>query len=97
MPKSISVADVKRDFSAVLHDVSSGHEHFVINKKGRPMAAMVSVEDLNMIEAQQRGVKGKGLLAAIGAWEDFDDFDAIAGSLRDARQKANDKDAEGLE
>ncbi|PIP06076.1 MAG: hypothetical protein COX52_08575, partial [Syntrophobacterales bacterium CG23_combo_of_CG06-09_8_20_14_all_48_27] len=49
MPKKIGVAEVKKQFSAVIGEVSLKGEHFIIEKKGKPMVAMVSVKELGMI------------------------------------------------
>lgn len=57
MSKNIGVAEVKKQFSAVISEVSLKGEHFVIEKKGKPMAAMVSVKELEMIEGS--GTKEK--------------------------------------
>ena len=75
MPKKMGVAEVKKQFSGVISEVSLKGEHFIIERKGKPMAALVSVKDLEMIEGLKIREKKKGLLAAISAWEDFDDLE----------------------
>ena len=96
MSKKIGVAEVKEHFSAVISEVSLKGEHFVIEKKGKPMAAMVSVKELDMIEVSKRREKRKGLLAAIGAWEDFDDLEKLVTTIYEGRRKAKDRGAGGL-
>lgn len=96
MSKKIGVAEVKKHFSAVISEVSLKGEHFVIEKKGKPMAAMVSVKELDMIEVSKRREKRKGLLAAIGAWEDFDDLEKVVTTIYEGRRKAKDRGAGGL-
>ena len=91
MPKRIGVAEVKRDFSAVISEVSLKGGHFIIEKKGKPMAAIVGLEDLEIIEAPKREAKKKGLLAAIGAWEEFDDLDQLVVRIYERRGKAKER------
>ena len=54
MAKNIGVAEVKKSFSVVISEVSLKGEHFVIEKKGKPMAALVSVEELQRIEGARK-------------------------------------------
>ncbi len=54
MSRNIGVAEVKKSFSAVISEVSLKGEYFVIEKKGKPMAALVSVNDLQLIPKQAR-------------------------------------------
>jgi len=92
----MGVAEVKRHFSTVISKVSLNKEHFVIEKKGKPMAAMVSIEDLEIIESLKKTGQKKGLLAAIGAWEDFDDIDKAVTIIYDERRKSKDREVEDL-
>jgi len=71
-------------------------EHFVIEKKGKPMAALVSVQELQLIEASKEREKKKGLLAAIGAWEDFEDLESTVSAIYERRKKTKDRSAGGL-
>jgi antitoxin (DNA-binding transcriptional repressor) of toxin-antitoxin stability system len=82
MSKNIGVAEVKKAFSAVISEVSLKGEHFVIEKKGKPMAALVSVQELQRIEDSKEKEKKNGLLAAIGAWEDFEDLESTVSLIR---------------
>jgi antitoxin (DNA-binding transcriptional repressor) of toxin-antitoxin stability system len=91
MPKKIGVAEVKKQFSTVISEVSLKGEHFIIEKKGKPMAAMVSVKELGMIESSKMKEKRKGLLAAISAWEDFDDLEKMVMSIYEGRRKAKER------
>lgn len=96
MSKNIGVAEVKKQFSAVISEVSLKGEHFIIEKKGKPMAAMVSVKELEMIEGSGTKEKKKGLLAAIGAWEDFDDLENTVMTIYKERRKSKSRVVGGL-
>jgi prevent-host-death family protein len=96
MPKRIGVAEIKRDFSEVISEVSLKGRHFVIERKGKPMAALVGLKDLEMLEAPKADEKKKGLLAAIGAWEEFDDLDQLVMKIYEKRGKAKERDIRRL-
>jgi len=96
MSKNIGVAEIKKSFSAVISEVSLKGEHFVIEKKGKPMAALVSVQELQRIEDSKEKEKKKGLLAAIGAWEDFEDLESTVSAIYERRKKSKDRSAGGL-
>ena len=96
MSKNIGVAEVKKSFSAVISEVSLKGEHFVIEKKGKPMAALVSVQELQRIEGSKEKEKKKGLLAAIGAWEDFENLESAVSAIYERRKKSKDRSAGGL-
>lgn len=87
MTKKIGVAEVKKQFSTLISEVSLKGEHFIIEKKGRPMAAVISVKDLDRM-GEPKEQRRKGLLAAIGAWEEFDDFEKVVVEIYKGRGKA---------
>ena len=41
-------------------------EHIIITKRGRPFAAIISIEDLELLEKVQAGSPEEGLLGAVG-------------------------------
>jgi antitoxin (DNA-binding transcriptional repressor) of toxin-antitoxin stability system len=96
MSKNMGVAEVKKAFSAVISEVSLKGEHFVIEKQGKPMAALVSVQDLQRIEGAKEIEKKKGLLAAVGAWEDFEDLERTVSDIYKKRKRSKDRSAGGL-
>ena len=87
---------MKKSFSAVISEVLLKGEHFVIEKKGKPMAALVSVQELQRIEGSKEREKKKGLLAAIGAWEDFEDLESTVSDIYKKRKRSKDRSAGGL-
>jgi len=91
MTKKIGVAEVKKQFSLLISEVSLKGEHFIIERKGKPMAAVVSVKDLDMIEDPKIREKKKGLLSAIGAWEDFDDLEKTVEEIYNGRGRAKER------
>ena len=91
MPKNIGVAEVKKHFSEVMSQISQIGEHFIIEKKGKPVAAMVGLKDLELIEKLGKEGERKGLLAAIGAWEDFEGLDNVIKDIYNKRKRALDR------
>jgi len=94
MPKNIGVAEVKKHFSEVMSQISQVGEQFIIEKKGKPMAAMVGLKDLEMIEGSSKKEKRKGLLAAIGAWEDYEELDKVIKDIYKNRKRSRDRKAD---
>ena len=84
-----SVADAKKNLSELMSRAAYNNERFLIQRRGKPMAALVSVEDLARLEKQP--VTPKGLLAAVGAWADFDNLDQIIEDIYKQREQAQDR------
>jgi prevent-host-death family protein len=76
--KKVSVAEAKAQFSALTARVAYGGEQFVIERRGKPMAALVSMEDLERLERKRASSQPRGALALIGAWNDVDDAEIDA-------------------
>jgi hypothetical protein len=72
-------------------------ERFIIERKGKAMAALVNVKDLGKLETYPKDNGKKGLLAAVGAWEDYPRLDQLVRDLYAARGKAKDRRVKRLE
>jgi len=70
--KRISAAEAKAHLSSLMARVAHGGERFIIERRGKPMAALVAAEDLQRIEGGNED-KPKGALALLGAWPDATD------------------------
>ena len=85
--KEVGVAEAKRRFSELLARAAFAGERFLIERRGKPIAALIGLEDLLHLEAlSPRGTEPEaeaeaeepqGLLAAAGAFADYEDFEAI--------------------
>jgi len=76
MTKRISAAQAKAQFSALVALVAYGGEHYVIERRGKPLAALVSVDDLERLEqGRATSARPQGALAIVGAWREVDDHD----------------------
>lgn len=95
MSKTISVGEAKRRFSELMSRVVYAGERFIIERKGKPMIAVVRVEDLKKLEATPTK-ETKGLLAAVGAWEEFEDLDEIVAQIYEFRKRERERKVSGF-
>lgn len=90
MTTRVSVAKAKAELSALMAAVAYQGRHVIIERRGRPMAALVSVDDLEQIGRERAAsTRPRGALALIGAWSDVDDreIDAIVADIYAAREQ----------
>jgi prevent-host-death family protein len=50
MLKKISTADARKKFANVVNRVAFGNEAFVLTRRGEALAALVSVQDLKLLQ-----------------------------------------------
>ena len=86
MTETINVADAKKRLSELMSRAAYNQERFLVQRRGKPMAALVSIEDL--AELEQQRVPTQGLLAAVRACADFDDFDSMIENIYLQRGRA---------
>lgn len=70
MARALSVAEAKRRFSDVLGAVKHRGERVVVERRGRPVAAIVPLDDLARLE----GAPHRGFLALVGSFRDAKAF-----------------------
>lgn len=86
----ISLAEAKARFSAIVDGVLHHGEHYLIERHGRPVAALVSVAELDRLEELRPPAEHPaGAMALIGLWHDVpdEDIDALVADLRAARER----------
>lgn len=76
MHRRVSAAQAKAQLSALSAEVAYGGQRVVIERRGRPLAALVSMADLELL-GQDRAASARpcGALALAGAWREVDDED----------------------
>ena len=89
MSETMNVADAKKRLSELMSRVAYNNERFLVQRRGKPMAALVSAEDLALLE--QQPVSSQGLLAAVGACADFEDFDLMIENIYLQRRLSEDR------
>lgn len=81
MAEKIRATEAKAHLSALMARVGYGGEKFIIERRGKPLAALVGVEDLERLEEERAGSTGRplGAIAFVGAWGEAEekDFDAV--------------------
>ena len=76
--KNVSVAEIKNKLSEYIARVSVTGEHIVITKRDRPVAALVSMDQLERLKTRD---EAEGLASAVGKWESFGEIsDSVIGA-----------------
>ncbi len=50
---TVSIAEIKRSVSVLINRVAYGRERVILTSRGKPKAALVSMEDLHRLESQE--------------------------------------------
>lgn len=69
--KTVSIAEAKSNFSEYVSRAAFMGEKILLTKRGKPVAAIVSCNDLEKLKALK---KAEGLKSVIGKWKDFEDI-----------------------
>jgi prevent-host-death family protein len=85
MTSALGVGEAKKRLSELMSRVVYRGERFLIRRRGKPMAALVSPEDLARLE--QEPTSPKGALAAVGAWVDFEGLDEVVREIYEQRER----------
>ena len=85
MREELGVAELKRRFSELLNRVELKGERIEIYRRGRRVAALVPLAEVDETRDQEARPK-RGLAAATGIWEDFQDVDGFLASVRPNRR-----------
>ena len=73
MQHEASIAEAKRRFSAWVRHAEHG-EAVVITRRGKPVAALVSAEDLAVLERLHAAGPDAGLAGLAGGWQGSDEL-----------------------
>lgn len=98
MAKSFSTADIKARLSEMISKVVYSRERVVVLRRGKPVAALVSLEDLQRLElldfATHEQLVSHPIMRAFGGWADREDLDDLVAELYDAREAATGREVE---
>jgi len=50
VPTKISTADARKRFADVINKVAYSKEPFILTRRGKPLAALISIEDLMLLQ-----------------------------------------------
>ncbi len=74
MARRISAAQAKAQLSDLMARVAHRGEHYIIERRGKPIAGLVSVDELEMLEqGKATSDHPLGALALVGAWCEVED------------------------
>ncbi len=77
MITKVSVARAKAEIAAIMNQVAYSGEHVVIERRGKPMVALVTIEEFELIQRERpHSTRMQGALALTGAWNDLEDWEA---------------------
>ena len=80
----VSVAEAKSHLSELIARSAHGHERFIITRRDRPVAALVSLQDLAIIEQHK---ERQGLATLVGLWPNFEEVAESIENLDELRSK----------
>lgn len=64
-PGHVSVSEAREDFAELVNRAAYGHERVLVSRHGRPVAAIVSVEDVEFLERMEDEFDLKAALEAL--------------------------------
>ena len=79
----ISIASAKSRFSELVAKASYTQQRFIITRRNKPVAALVSLEDLQAIEQHE---ERKGLASVAQKWRGFEEVSDSLENLSQLRQ-----------
>ena len=88
--KKVRVTEAKAQLSALMARVGYGGERFLIERRGRPLAALVGVGDLERLEREgDAPSRPLGVLALVGAWGEVEerDLESVVGEIYAERKR----------
>jgi len=74
--KQVSTVQLRKEISSLLSHVVDNDQHVIIERRGKPLAALVSVDALALMEQKRTtSANSLGALGLVGAWGDVEDQD----------------------
>ena len=90
----VGIAEMKRDISAIVNRVAFGRERLIVLRRGKPVAALVSVDDLRRLERLD-SIRAGGesenvhpIMRAFGGWANRTDLDELLTEIYADREVA---------
>ncbi|MCP4753681.1 MAG: type II toxin-antitoxin system Phd/YefM family antitoxin [Proteobacteria bacterium] len=83
MNQTVSIAEIKSRLSDYVAKSDFKGDRFIITKRNKPVAALVSIDDLQAIEQQE---EKEGLISAVGKWKDFQEMEKILEDVFSSRK-----------
>ena len=83
MTTSLGTTEIKARLSEIIGRIRFGDERVIVLRRGRPVAALVSIHDLRRLEAAEAAESGDNsddghpIMRAFGGWADRTDIDDL--------------------
>ncbi len=77
---SVSVSTARSKFQELLNRVGFGRERILVERRGKPIAAIISIEDLKRLEAIEDALDSAKLRRAVEENESFVTLESIVAS-----------------
>jgi prevent-host-death family protein len=90
MAKRVSAAQAKAHFATLVGEVAFGGQCVIIERRGKPLAALVSLADFERLEQEHAtSARPIGALALVGAWRDVldEELDTLVLDIYSARER----------
>lgn len=84
MSQTISVSEMKSHLSEYISKSTYRNERFIITRRNKPVAALVNIDDLQLIEQKEERL---GLAALLGKWKNFDEIERTLKDIPKLRKK----------
>lgn len=94
MTEEINIANAKRHLSEIIDRASSSGTRFILKKRQKPLAAIISIRDFENIKIKEDFEKKGTLLAASAAWAEYELLDEIIQDIYLARLVSVDRAVE---
>ena len=94
MATPVDLGDAQTRLAELAGNAEAEHVRYLIRSGGRPVAAIVSVTDLERLGCAPHTAPPEGLLAAAGALADFPEFEEIMRQVVVERAVALDRDVD---
>ena len=65
----VTADDMRQDFAAVLDRAAAGKERVIVTRRGKPSVAIVSMEDVELLEEIEDRLDAKDFRAAFREWK----------------------------
>jgi prevent-host-death family protein len=89
--KKVRVTEAKANLSALMARVAYGGERYLIERRGKPLAALVGVGDLEHLEGELGDVSPRplGAVALVGAWGEIEarDLESVLEEIYTGRER----------
>ncbi len=84
MSKTVPLAKMKSHLSEYIAKSTYKRERFIITKRNKQVAALVNIDDLQLIEQKEERL---GLASLIGKWKHFDELEKSLVDIPKLRKK----------